>query len=143
MKRLWLALGLAAFLPTGASAQIHFPEVITVPVNALSTGSFEVLEKPLVGPAQMWCAAGVFAEKQLGLRKGSLTILDAYGPAKTQQGGRGVVFTTQPVAGAFKDLSAGYRKAGKEMSIGLATALCQSDPDIRIRVRTDTGIYRP
>ena len=142
MKRTCSAILLAAALPFSASAQVYFPEIITVSVNAVSSNSFEVLEKPLVGPAQVWCAAGIYAKRKLGHSRGDVAIVEAYGPAQTAQGARGVTFTTQDVPGAFKDISATYRNVGKTMSVGLATSLCETNPEIRIRIRTDGGIYR-
>ena len=46
MKRTCSAILLAAALPVSASAQVYFPEIITVSVNAVSSNSFEVWKSP-------------------------------------------------------------------------------------------------
>ena len=142
MKKLVLSAALASIvLPGVTSAQSFAEQIINVRVNPTEGGAFEVVEEPFLGPAQMWCAAGIYARHVLKVSRGQLYISEGYGPAKTRRGGRGVSFTTKEVPGAFTSFSANYRRAGLTKSLGTAIALCESDRDLRIRIRTAAGRF--
>lgn len=136
-----LALAAVVTLPTLAHAQDRvFPrERFTIPVNQIDANSFEVIENDGAGGTQLWCAAGLFTRKALGQRGGELYIESPRGPAQTMPGRKGVVFTTEPVAGAFNSVSQGVRRAGQSFSMTHAYALCRSGRSQGVRVRTADG----
>lgn len=132
MRLVLLALSLAVGT-VSASAQIVFQERYLLPVNAIGDKTFEVVERSGAGGTQMWCAAGIYATRHLGLNTGDLYVLEGYGPSQTMPGRRGVVFSAEPVDGAFQSFDQGVRKAGKTFRIGHATALCGELSQVRIR----------
>jgi len=126
---------------SSAAAQSFARDVIVVPVNGTGGNTFEVVERPLIGPTQFWCAAGIYAKRKLGVQRGNIYIANAYGPAKTAKGGRGVTFSTDEVPGAFTNFTLNYRQQGLTKSVGAALAFCETQDGIRVRIRTDTGRY--
>ena len=97
MRNFILSLAVAALLPGGLSAATVGEELSRLTINPLSATDFEVIETMTMGAAEFWCAAASFNE----LRRGGSDRIDLYvktprGPAVTQPGRKGVVFTTDP-----------------------------------------------
>mmetsp|Transcript_22601 Transcript_22601/g.36921 ORF Transcript_22601/g.36921 Transcript_22601/m.36921 type:complete len:146 (+) Transcript_22601:1211-1648(+) len=136
-----IALATVIALPTLAHAQERnfVRERVTLPVNTIDANSFEVIENDGAAGTQIWCAAGLFTRQALGQRGGDLYIEVARGPAQTAPGRKGVVFTTEPVAGAFNSVSQGVKRAGQTFSMAHAYALCRSGRAQSVRVRTADG----
>ncbi|WP_299625070.1 hypothetical protein [uncultured Tateyamaria sp.] len=136
-----LALAALVTVPTMGHAQDRnfVRERVTLPVNTIDANSFEVIEDDGAAGTQIWCAAGLYTRKALGQRGGDLYIEVARGPAQTAPGRKGVVFTTEPVAGAFNSVSQGVKRAGQTFSMSHAYALCRSNRAQSVRVRTEDG----
>ncbi|WP_299689633.1 hypothetical protein [uncultured Tateyamaria sp.] len=136
MLKHFAILALAA-LPTVAHAErIIFRELIVIPVRQIDATRFEVIEADGAGGMQMWCAAGIFSRKVMGLRGGDLTIVQARGPSANYPGRKSVIFTTQPVANPKSSYSTGVRTEGLQFSMTHAYAQCRSMlPDRVVRVR--------
>lgn len=139
-----LALACLIALPSLANAQrfgfgIGFNELYTIPVNPINATTFETIEANGAGGTQLWCAAGIYARRVLGLQKGRLYIKEARGPSRTVQGRRGVVFTTEEVPNATQTFSEGVRTQGKNLSIGHAHSLCFGTTFRNVRIRLPNG----
>jgi hypothetical protein len=106
-----------------------------IPIFPMDANTFEVIESDGAGGTQMWCAAGIYAHDALGLQDGSIYVLQGRGESRAVTGRKSVVFTTQPVEGAFSSLSQGVRRTGKVFSIGHASALCHETPWLKIQVQ--------
>lgn len=134
-----LALVALVTTPTLLAAQSdRFREQFTLPVTQVDSNSFEVVEADGAGNTQMWCAAGVYVRKGLGLREGDITIEIPRGPSLTKPGRKGVVFSTAPVPGAFKSVWPGLRKAGRSYTVTHAFALCRGIDDLNVRTGPNT-----
>ena len=145
MSKLNVIFVLAGVLlaPTLLNAQSdRFRENFTLPVAQIDTNSFEVVEADGAGNSQMWCAAGLYARKGLGLRQGDLTITTPRGPSQSIPGRKGVVFSTVPVKGAFPSVWPGLRKAGRSYRIAHAFALCSELDHIAVRTGPNTLLRR-
>lgn len=142
-----VALAILLAFPTLASADrfgLRFTERFTIPVVPIDATTFEVIEADGAGGQQLWCAAGIFTTRVMGVQRGDLYIKEARGPSRTVPGRVGIVFTTQPVPGAFTTYSSGVRKAGKVASVGLANSLCFGEWERRVRIRLPNGqLVRP
>ena len=137
------ALAFAVTAPTIADAQsFSRRERFTLPAAQLTDSTFEIVEADGAGSQQIWCGAGIYARHVLGLRGGDLFIAEARGPSKSQPGRKGVVFSIQPVAGAFDSVSPGVRQAGKRFSMTHAFALCTDTPFLRLRLEDGRLIRR-
>ncbi len=129
-------LTLAAFItaPTLAATQgLPIRQQFTLPVAQIGSNAFEVVEADGAGNTQMWCAAGIYARNVLGERGGDIYVQTARGPSQSMPGRTAVVFTTQPVEGAFSSTSLGIRQAGATHSMTHAYALCRQQYRVRIR----------
>lgn len=142
-----LALAAVIAVSTFANAEAFgFPllERFTIPVFPIDATSFEVIEADGAGGQQLWCAAGIFTTRVMGVQRGDLYIKVARGPSQNVPGRVGIVFTTQPVPDSFTTYSSGVREAGKRASVGMANALCFGEPARRVRIRLPNGnLVRP
>lgn len=138
----FLALAALFVVPTFAHAErfgFALLETYTIPIVPIDAATFETIEADGAGGTQLWCAAGIFTRRVLGVDRGDLTVKEARGPSKTVPGRKAVVFTTDPVPGASKSYSEGVRTAGKTFTIGHANALCGSDIVGNVRIRLPNG----
>jgi hypothetical protein len=66
-------------------------------INTINATDFEVIETQSMGAADFWCAAASYNEARQGRSDLiALYVRSPRGPAKTAQGYKGVVFTTDP-----------------------------------------------
>jgi len=139
-KSLILAVPLALMtLPSANAFGVVVLETFTIPIVPLDETTFEAIEADGAGGTQMWCAAGIFATRVLGMTNGEIYIKQARGPSVAAQGRKGVVFTTQEVPNASKSYSQGVQTTGKSFSAGHAHALCFGS-DLRVvRIRLPNG----
>lgn len=140
LKSLALA-GLLA-MPTQLHADfIGFATIdtFTIPVLPIDETTFETIEADGAGGTQLWCAAGIYARRVLGLTNADLYIKQARGPSVTVEGRNGVVFTTQEVPNASKSYSESVKDAGKTFSAGHAYALCRGSDFRVVRIRLPNG----
>lgn len=114
-------------------------QTFTIPVFPIDATTFETIEANGAGGTQLWCAAGIYATRVLGLTREKLYIQEARGPSRTVQGRRGVVFTTQEVPNAVRTFSEGVRTPGKNLSVGHAHALCFGTTFGNVRIRLPNG----
>lgn len=80
---------------TALSAQTYRAENLLY-VNPVSATSFEVIQARGEGPRGLFCAAGSYAERQLGVSRGRVYVLIPSGPSKTMPGRKAVTFTVNP-----------------------------------------------
>ncbi|WP_152613068.1 hypothetical protein [Tateyamaria sp. ANG-S1] len=138
-----LSLAVLITLPTLGHAQDFVRrERLTIPVNRIDSTSFEVIEADGAGGTQLWCAAGIYTRHVLGQRGGDLYIQSGRGDATTAPGRKGVVFTTQPVEGAFSSFGQGVRRTGKVFSMAHAFALCRDSPFLRVQTADNRLVRR-
>ncbi|APX12348.1 hypothetical protein [Tateyamaria omphalii] len=138
-----LSLAVLITLPTLGHAQDFVRrERFTIPVNQIDATSFEVIEADGAGGTQLWCAAGLYTRNVLGQRGGDLYIQTGRGDAVTAPGRKGVVFSTQPVDGAFSSFSQGVRRTGKVFSMTHAFSLCRDAPFLRVRTSDNRLVRR-
>lgn len=140
----FLALACLILVPSLANAQrfgfgMGLNELYTIPVNPINATTFETIEANGAGGTQLWCAAGIYARRVLGMQKGRLYIKEARGASRTVQGRRGVVFTTQEVPNATQTYSEGVRTQGKTLSIGHAHGLCFGTTFRTVNIRLPDG----
>ncbi|WP_299648232.1 hypothetical protein [uncultured Tateyamaria sp.] len=137
------ALTILVTLPTlGAAQDTARRERFTLPVNQIDDTSFEVIEADGAGGTQVWCAAGIYVRNVLGLRDGNLYIEIGRGDATTAPGSKGIVFSTEPVDGAFSSVSQGVRRAGQVFSMAHAYSLCRNLPFLRVRTSENQLVRR-
>ena len=131
-----LILAFLLVVPSASVAQFERRERFNIPVLRVTETTFEVIEADFAGPSQIWCAAGIFASKRLGLNRGSLWVATPRGPSVTTPGRKGVVFSTVPVPGEFSSVTRSTRRVGLTFSIGHALAICNEQRNlVRIRDR--------
>ncbi|MEP1353482.1 MAG: hypothetical protein ABJX32_09795 [Tateyamaria sp.] len=139
-KSLALAALLAVLTPLNVNAfGIATLETFTIPIVPLDKTTFEAIEADGAGGTQMWCAAGIFATRVLGITNGEIYIKQARGPSVAAQGRKGVVFTTQEVPNASKSYSQGVQTTGKSFSAGHAHSLCFGSDFRVVRIRLPNG----
>ena len=136
------ALAFAVTAPTLVDAQSTRRDRFTLPVAQLSDTTFEIVEADGAGSQQIWCGAGIYARRVLGLRGGDLYIASPRGPATSQPGRQGVVFSIVPVPNAFDSATTTVRRAGKTLSMTHAFALCSEMPYLRLRTQSGQLIRR-
>ncbi|MEL6884546.1 MAG: hypothetical protein AAFP87_08555 [Pseudomonadota bacterium] len=141
-KSALFALACAVTSPTLVDAQSTRRERFTLPVAQLTDTTFEIIEADGAGGQQIWCGAGIYVRRVLGLRGGELFISEGRGPSKTQPGRKSVVFSITPVPNAFDSTSPGVRRAGKSFSMTHAFALCSEMPFVRLRTENGQLIRR-
>ena len=137
MIRPILAAGLAVLtcFPVQAHAQQFIErDRIEIPIVAMDANTFEAIENDGAGGTAMWCAAGLYTREVLGQRGGSIYIQQGRSASVAVPGRQGVVFSTQPVDGAFSSLSQGIRRTGKVFSMTHAYALCRETPRLRVEI---------
>jgi len=133
---LTVMLGSVLAAPVHVAAQdIVSRERFDIPIFSVDATTFEVIENDGAGGTQLWCAAGIYVRDILGQRTGSIFIRDGRGDSRAVTGRKSVVFTTQPVGGAFSSVSQGVRRAGKVFSTAHAYALCRGTPRLQINIR--------
>lgn len=129
-------LATAVSLPTiGAAQQEVRRNRFQIPIFSIDANTFEVIENDGAGGFDLWCAAGIFVRSRLVQRGGDITVLTPRGPAQSAPGRTSVIFTTEPVEGAFSSYSQGVRQKGKRFSKAHAYALCRAVPNLRISIR--------
>ncbi|MEL7166560.1 MAG: hypothetical protein AAFY52_07570 [Pseudomonadota bacterium] len=139
MRRVLFPLVLILF-GTAAQAQVFFllRERIDIPVNAISATTFEVVRGSFASPANMWCAAGTYAERALGYRGDRIWVKSALAPSAA---GRSMVFSIEPVQPERTSYSFSLRNAGETKSMAAALGAC--DPfEEQVFVRTAQGTIR-
>lgn len=132
----------ALFLTVPATAMADkflLRQLVIVSIRPIDANTFEAFESVGVGGSQMWCAAGMFTRDYLGQRGGDIYVLRARGPSETVPGRKSVIFTTVPVDNPVTSYSETVRVEGKRFSMGHASALCRSQPELYIRVRVISG----
>ncbi len=131
-----VAIALTAMIaPVAGVAQgVQRSEHFSIPVLPMSPSTFEVVENDGAGGTQLWCAAGLYAREVLGQGSGSLYILEERSDSRTVPGRKSVIFSTEPVDGAFSTLTQGVRRAGLSFSTLHAYALCDDTPHLSIEV---------
>lgn len=135
-----LLVALLVILPTALAANfIHPRERIVLPVRPIDATAFEVVENDGAGGTQIWCAAGIYARNVLKQNRAEVTVQRARGASEVFLGRNSVIFTTAPVAGAFKSTSQGVTRAGHLFTAAHAYALCRSNPEQWIRIRIISG----
>lgn len=119
MRAFIFATFVAGLLPGIASAETYraINHLIVVP---LDSASFEVIEGRGEGPRGIWCAAAEFAEQRLGAT-GRIYIQEGRGPARSVQGRKGVVFTTD-VARLSQGPSQSFIVSTSQVGVGLPVA---------------------
>ncbi len=116
----------AAALPTLAQAQT-FRAINDLIVIPLSGSSFEVIEARGEGARGIWCAAAEYAEERLGAT-GRVYIVGARGPARSVQGRKSVVFTTNVASlpqGPFQSVSLTTSQVGTGLPVAHAIQFCR------------------
>jgi hypothetical protein len=129
MHRL-VVLMLAVLLPGMAGSQsigFNLGFAPRLQVNPLSATQFEVIESGGAGAQDIWCAAARHTEMVLGRTRGRLYVARARGPAQTMRGRTGIVFSTEPVTGAFTSVSVNVREAGMNLPIFHALQFCRNN----------------
>ena len=107
-----------------AASDYHTENRLTI--NQIDADSFEIIEARGFGGWQFWCAAGRYVKRGLGQSRGHLFVESPRGPAKTQPGSIGIVFTTKPVDNPVRAQSVSVNLVGQTMSIGKAADFCQN-----------------
>ncbi|MEM6340752.1 MAG: hypothetical protein AAF729_06360 [Pseudomonadota bacterium] len=97
-------------------------------VNQLQDGRYEVIEAAGFGQEGVWCAAGEYAIRALGLNRGRIYVDRPSGPALTRAGRKGIIFTTEVVA-QQKSGSSSVRDRGSNLLIGHAVQFCADRSD--------------
>ncbi|MEM6759788.1 MAG: hypothetical protein AAF601_09955 [Pseudomonadota bacterium] len=121
-----------------AQALFLLRERIDIPVNAISATEFEVVRGSFASPANMWCAAGTYAERALGYTGDRIWVKSGIAPTAN---GRSMVFSIEPVSPERTSYSYGIRNAGETKSMAAALGAC--DPlEERVFVRTSQGTIR-
>ncbi|MGB7241136.1 MAG: hypothetical protein WBC93_03490 [Sulfitobacter sp.] len=115
-----------AISPVAASAQGLFFRS-KLPVNPISTDSFEVIEAYGEGSSGIWCAAASYTIRTLGKNRGRLYIERPRGPSVTQAGRKGVVFSTKPIPGVEGTKNKSIKKIGANLSIAFAIQFCRDN----------------
>ncbi|MEL7090309.1 MAG: hypothetical protein AAFN94_01105 [Pseudomonadota bacterium] len=132
-----LVLTLAA---TAAQAQVFFfpRERVDIPVNAISATTFEVVRSGFASPANMWCAAGTYAERALGYTGDRIWVKSGLAPSAA---GRSMVFSIEPVRPESTSYS--YRLSTDGETKSMAAALGACDPlEEQVFIRTSQGTIR-
>jgi len=131
-----IVLAAAVTMPTlGAAQQFVRRDRFDIPIFPIDANTFEVVENDGAGGTALWCAAGVYTRDTLGQRGGSLYILKGRSDSERISGRKSVIFSTQPVDGAFSSFSQGVRRAGKVFSMAHAYALCRGTPRLTVKIR--------
>lgn len=113
-----LSFAAAVSLPAWVSAQ-------PLTVNPVTATTFEVIEQHGAGPEEMWCAAALYAEGQLGENRGRLYLAGPYGPAKTAPGEKGAIFSIEPIAGGSSGGSVSVSEVGYNLLVNGAIEFCE------------------
>jgi len=116
----------AALLAPAPHAEPLFWGDLNLPVNAIGQGQFEVVEKRGAGPRDVWCAAARFASDRLGQQRGRIYVASPRGPALTEAGRKGVVFTTAaPTQPANTGVQITTRVTGASLPVNHAIQFCR------------------
>lgn len=99
-----------------------------LPVNPVSSSSFEIITNNATGNKNVWCAAAYHAVFALGFSRGRLYIERPVGAALYDPSKLGVVFSTE-VSGAAKVSSTAVDVAGNNLLINHALQFCR-DSDL-------------
>lgn len=98
-----LAACLPAGQPNGAPDAIRTYRGNLVVPDRTVPGQFEVFSAPGDGPAEFWCAAGIFAEDELNAPSNRrIYVVRPRGPSPTRPGRTSVTFTILPVDGVLQ-----------------------------------------
>lgn len=127
-----LTTALAAALLGGTAAQaagfgISLQFGLDLDVNPLPGGQFEVIEARGAGAQDIWCAAAVYAEDTLGVRRGRLYVATARGDAQSVPGRKGVAFTTEDPGDASRSISVSVEVPGQSLPIFHARQFCRNN----------------
>ncbi|MEP2031540.1 MAG: hypothetical protein ABJI96_22825 [Paracoccaceae bacterium] len=122
------AAALALIIGTVPATAQSFRSTNWLTVNPVGPTEFEVIKKASTSPRAMWCAASDYSGRVLGrYSKTELIIVKPIGPAETQQGRNGVVFTidaAQSPVEPKRSSSVTIQREGASMSAGHAKTLC-------------------
>lgn len=140
MKRRFAVIAMAALIAPVLGQAHNMENLMTV--NPVPGGhEFEVLTHPGAGPAMFWCAAGAYAQRDLGLGPlARVYLVQGRAPSVTKQGWQAVTFTADPAhpvvamlpGGGASDLALSLTKPGYALSTDSARQYCFDGPDIRI-----------
>lgn len=139
MKSVLFFAALAA-LPMAADAR-NMEDLMTVRAVPGGAQEFEVLNHPGAGPQMYWCAAGAYAQRNMGLGPlQKVYLVQGRAPAQTKAGWQAVTFTTDshhPVVAMLpdngkSDLFLSLTKKGYALSSDSARNYCFDGPDIEI-----------
>lgn len=128
MRRFGYGALVAALLGAASAslAQVDIYWDPRLPVNAVSSTEFEVIEARGAGPADFWCAAGRYAEDVLGQTRGRIYVQRGWGDAITAPGRKGVVFTTTPPAERVSSYALTVKTPGFGLFVTAAQQYCRN-----------------
>lgn len=125
---------LAGIIAVAAPALAHaqtFRAINDLNVIPLNPSSFEVIEARGEGPRGIWCAAAEYAERRLGAT-GRVYVAGARGPARSVQGRKSVVFTTNEASltqGPFQSVAVSTSQVGSGLPVAHAIQFCRDGFD--------------
>ncbi|MBL3569236.1 hypothetical protein DSD19_19815 [Rhodovulum sp. BSW8] len=135
------ASSLAACVPQGGPTRAPHA-ILTDHGNRVdptgTPGEFEVLARPGDGGAQLWCAAGEFAQSQLRASPDRrIYLVTPRGPSATRPGRTSAVFTVMPSPelqargdAMSSQMLLGVRKVGTNFSTIHADMVCRPPIDV-------------
>lgn len=132
------ALTLALSTLANAGSAQPYKAVNRLQVHPISATEFEVVENYGEGARGMFCAAGEFAQRRLGMRSGRIYIVGPRGPSKFVQGRKGAVFSiAQNAAEPINSLTATVRHVGYNVSVGTTRQWCRDAIEEKWEWETD------
>ncbi len=128
MKKLLIGWLIAALMPALAHAQ-SYRAINKLTVVPLGGSKFEVIEQRGEGSRGIWCAAAEYAERRLGA-SGRVYVSEGRGPARSVQGRKSVVFTTNAASlsqGPSQSLVVSTSRVGAGLPIAHAIQFCRDN----------------
>ena len=125
MKKFLIGGLIAALMPALAHAQ-SYRAINKLTVVPLGGSKFEVIEQRGEGLRGIWCAAAEYAERRLGA-SGRVYVSEGRGPARSVQGRKSVVFTTNAASlsqGPSQSLVVSTSRVGAGLPIAHAIQFC-------------------
>lgn len=136
-------LACIGFAPTLASAQFVVErERYKLPVIQLSANTFEVVEANGAGGQHIWCGAGIYVRRGLGLADGDIEIVVPRGASQTAPGRKSVVFQINAVQADKPGYTTNnIGKAGAAKSVFAAYSVCRFSPGVRVQLADGRRIW--
>ena len=128
MKKFLIGGLIAALMPALAHAQ-SYRAINKLTVVPLGGSKFEVIEQRGEGPRGIWCAAAEYAKRRLGA-SGRVYVSEGRGPARSVQGRKSVVFTTNAASlsqGPSQSLVVSTSRVGAGLPIAHAIQFCRDN----------------